>query len=156
MLKSCLLGRKVICVRCINCSYNNITKRIRLLDKTVICVYTGKKILQVRAFESNIPKHQYCVMLLENFSITMSSLSPTGSIFQILTYLIWALWEHVTYLFTICVISHVIARLVDSILLSICVISCHWNRFYEMAMCWMFSKTFQCITYDHSMVKTVP
>ena len=34
-------GRKVIYVRCINCSYNNVAKGIRLLDKEVIFVYTG-------------------------------------------------------------------------------------------------------------------
>ena len=28
-----MLGRKVIYVRCINCLYNNVAKRIRLLDK---------------------------------------------------------------------------------------------------------------------------
>ena len=57
MLKSCVLGRKVICVRCINCSYNsmdNMAKGIRLLDKKAIFLYR-KKFIQVRAFESNIP-----------------------------------------------------------------------------------------------------
>ena len=33
LLKSCVLGRKVIYVRCINFSYNNLTKGIRLFDK---------------------------------------------------------------------------------------------------------------------------
>ena len=33
LLKRCILGRKVIYVRCINCSYNNVAKGIRLLDK---------------------------------------------------------------------------------------------------------------------------
>ena len=37
-----LLGRKVIIVRCINCSYNKIANGIRLLDKIAIFVYTGK------------------------------------------------------------------------------------------------------------------
>ena len=32
----------VIYVRCINCSYNNVAKGIRLLDKKAIFVYTGK------------------------------------------------------------------------------------------------------------------
>ena len=36
------LGRKVIYVRCISCSYNNVAKSIRLLDKKAILVYTGK------------------------------------------------------------------------------------------------------------------
>ena len=33
---------KVIYVRCISCSYNNMAKSIRLLDKKAILVYTGK------------------------------------------------------------------------------------------------------------------
>ena len=37
-----MLGRKVIYVRCISCSYNNVAKGIRLLDKKAIFVYTGK------------------------------------------------------------------------------------------------------------------
>ena len=52
--KSCVLGRKVIYVRCKNCSYNNVTKCIRLRDKKAFFVYTGKKIMQVRAFERYI------------------------------------------------------------------------------------------------------
>ena len=35
-------GRKVINVRYINCSYNNMAKGIRLLDKKAIFVFTGK------------------------------------------------------------------------------------------------------------------
>ena len=34
--------RKVIYVRCINCSYNNVAKGICLLDKKAIFVYTEK------------------------------------------------------------------------------------------------------------------
>ena len=37
-----MLVRKVIYVRCISCSYNNVAKSIRLLDKKAILVYTGK------------------------------------------------------------------------------------------------------------------
>ena len=40
LLKSCMLGRKVIYVRCINCAYNNVAKGSRLLDKKAIFVYT--------------------------------------------------------------------------------------------------------------------
>ena len=40
-----MLGRKVICVRCINCSYNNMAKDIRLLDKIAIFVCTEKKFI---------------------------------------------------------------------------------------------------------------
>ena len=51
---------KSICVRCINCSYNNIARRIGLLDKIVIFVYTGnfsyKRALRaLRAFEIGEP-----------------------------------------------------------------------------------------------------
>ena len=37
-----MLGRKVIYARCISCSYNNVAKSTRLLDKKAILVYTGK------------------------------------------------------------------------------------------------------------------
>ena len=37
-----MFGRIAICVRCINCSYNNVAKGIRLLNKKAIFVYTGK------------------------------------------------------------------------------------------------------------------
>ena len=40
--KAVCWGRKVICVICINCSYNNIAKGIHLIDKIAIFVYTGK------------------------------------------------------------------------------------------------------------------
>ena len=41
MLKSCILVLKAICVRCLNCSCNNIiAKGIRLHDKKAIFVYT--------------------------------------------------------------------------------------------------------------------
>ena len=49
-----MFGRKVIYVRCINCSYNNVAKGIRLLDKSNFCLYR-KKCMQVRAFERYIP-----------------------------------------------------------------------------------------------------
>ena len=42
LLKSCMLGRKVIYVRCINCSYINVAKGIRLLDKKVYFVIQEK------------------------------------------------------------------------------------------------------------------
>ena len=40
--KAVCLGRKVIYLRCISCSYNNVAKGIRLLDKKAIHVYTGQ------------------------------------------------------------------------------------------------------------------
>ena len=43
-----MFGRKMICVRCINRSYNKIAKGIRLHDKITIFAF-----IQVRAFESN-------------------------------------------------------------------------------------------------------
>ena len=49
-----MLGRKVIYVRCINCSYNNVAKGIRLLDKKHFCLYRTN-FIQVRAFERYIP-----------------------------------------------------------------------------------------------------
>ena len=49
-----MLGRKVIYVRCIKCSYKNATKGIRLLDSKAFFVHTGKKVMQVRAFERYI------------------------------------------------------------------------------------------------------
>ena len=53
--KAVCWGRRVIYARFINCSYNNVAKGIRLLDKKAFFVYTGKKIMQVRAFERYIP-----------------------------------------------------------------------------------------------------
>ena len=49
-----MLGRKVICVRYMNCPYYKIAKGNRLHDKIAIFGYSGKKFIQVRAFESNI------------------------------------------------------------------------------------------------------
>ena len=50
LLKYCMMGRKVIYVRLINCSYNNVAKGIRLLDNKHFCLYR-----KVRAFERYIP-----------------------------------------------------------------------------------------------------
>ena len=49
-----MMGRKVIYVRCISCSYSNVAKGISLLDKKAIFVDTGN-FIQVRAFERYIP-----------------------------------------------------------------------------------------------------
>ena len=50
------VGRKVIYVRCINCSYNNVAKGIRLLDKknNIFCLYRNN-VMKVTAFERYIP-----------------------------------------------------------------------------------------------------
>ena len=51
-----MLGRKVIYVRCLNCSYNNVAKGIRVLDKKKKqFLFIQEKIMQVRAFERYIP-----------------------------------------------------------------------------------------------------
>ena len=49
-----------IAVRCINCSYNNVAKGIRLLDKKAFFVYTGKKIMQVELLEDISPSLGQC------------------------------------------------------------------------------------------------
>ena len=49
-----MLGCKVICVRCINCSYTNIAKRTCLHDKIAFFAYIGK-IHTSKSFESNTP-----------------------------------------------------------------------------------------------------
>ena len=61
--KTVCVKHKVNYVRCINCSYNNLAKGIRLLDKKAIFVYT-----QVGAFDSNIPlsAHEYLVSCLHS------------------------------------------------------------------------------------------
>ena len=48
------VGVKVIYVRCVNCSYNNVAKGICLLDKNIFRLYR-KIFVQVRAFERYIP-----------------------------------------------------------------------------------------------------
>ena len=53
--KAVCWGRKVIYVRCMSCSYNNVAKGIRLLDKKAIFAYTGKNVVHIRAFERYIP-----------------------------------------------------------------------------------------------------
>ena len=68
--KSVCWGRKVICVICINCSYNNIAKGIRLLDKIAIFVYIGK-IIQGRAFERSVSLTAYEFQVLQLTHISM-------------------------------------------------------------------------------------
>ena len=62
LLKSGVLGHKVICVWCINCSHSNIAKGFCLLDNLY-----RKKFIQVRDFESNIP-----LILVWNFLLQKS------------------------------------------------------------------------------------
>ena len=49
-----MLGRNVIYVRCLNCSYNNVAKGIRLLDKKQF-LQENLSFMQVWAFEIYIP-----------------------------------------------------------------------------------------------------
>ena len=60
-----MLGRKVMYVRCINCSYNNGAKGIRLLDKKAIFCLYRKKFMQVRAFERYIPLNTWKLNVLK-------------------------------------------------------------------------------------------
>ena len=53
-----MLGRKVIYVRCISCSYNNVAKGIRPLDKKSNSCLDRNIFVQVRAFERYIPLMQ--------------------------------------------------------------------------------------------------
>ena len=48
-----MFGRKVIYVRCINCSYNNVAKGIRLIDKKAF-MFVQEIFVQVRVFERYI------------------------------------------------------------------------------------------------------
>ena len=45
----------VIYVRCINCSYNDMAKGIRLLDEKSHFCLCRKNLIQLRTFESNNP-----------------------------------------------------------------------------------------------------
>ena len=55
LLKSCTLERKVLYVRCINCSYNHVARVIGLLDKKRNFCFYRKNFMQVRAFVRYIP-----------------------------------------------------------------------------------------------------
>ena len=66
-----MLGPKVIYVRCINCSYNNVAKGICLLDFLLI----QEKIMQVRAFERYIPFYQSSLILTELFQHNLINVS---------------------------------------------------------------------------------
>ena len=51
------VGRKLIYVRFINCSHNNVTKGIHLLDKRAF--FNTGIFMQIRAFERYIPVNEY-------------------------------------------------------------------------------------------------
>ena len=51
-----MLGRRVIYARFINCSYNNVAKGIRLLDKKAFFVYTGKQSCKLELLKDISPK----------------------------------------------------------------------------------------------------
>ena len=65
-LKNCMFWCKVIYLRCINYSHNNVAKGVGLLDKKAIFVYTGK-IMQVKAFERYNPftREVYTYLILK-------------------------------------------------------------------------------------------
>ena len=54
-----MLGREVIYVRCINCSYNNVAKGIRLLDKKARFV-THEKCHASKSFWKIYPFKSFC------------------------------------------------------------------------------------------------
>ena len=58
-----MFGRKVIYVRFINCSYNNVAKGIRLLDKKAIFVYTGKIHARKSFLKDLYPLSNYTIYL---------------------------------------------------------------------------------------------
>ena len=68
------LGRKLIYVRYINGSYNNVAKGICLLDKKAfLCFYKKKKLMRVRAFERYVPlsvKTNSCLFMFNDGSIS--------------------------------------------------------------------------------------
>ena len=41
-------GHKIICIRCLNDSYNNVSRISSLLGKNVIFLYTGKNYTSIR------------------------------------------------------------------------------------------------------------
>ena len=73
-----MLGRKVIYVRCISCSYNYEAKSIRLLDKKANCLYR-KSFMQVRAFERYIPLTTENITPGRRQSKTLSTINERGS-----------------------------------------------------------------------------
>ena len=71
-----MLGRKVIYVRCINCSYNNVAKGIRLVDKKAILVFTGKISCKLDLLKKYIPlRHSIFYMYPTNSVSQIFSLS---------------------------------------------------------------------------------
>ena len=65
-----MLGRKVVYVRCISCSYNNVAKGIRLLEKKKAFIF-----MQLRAFERYIPLYFVVNSYVKCFVILLSSLN---------------------------------------------------------------------------------
>ena len=60
-----MLGRKVMYVRCISFSYNNVAKGIRLLHKKAILVYTRTFFMQVTAFKNIYTLNQVDVYIFK-------------------------------------------------------------------------------------------
>ena len=68
-----MLGRKMICVECINCLCMNIANGIRLIDKIAIFLY--RKRLHTRAFESKIPLKRHYIFKQVSQNKTMANIS---------------------------------------------------------------------------------
>ena len=71
-----MLGRKMIYARCINCSYNNVAKGIRLLNKKAIFVYTGIISYSKSFYKRNSLKvthnSSYAIILLDGADLIQS------------------------------------------------------------------------------------
>ena len=65
--QSCMLGRKVICVRCINYSYNDIAKGIRLIDKLAILFIQEKSHTSKSFWKKHPLKHSLEIASDETF-----------------------------------------------------------------------------------------
>ena len=68
-----MLGRKMIYVRCINCSYNKVAKGMRLLDKNAFFVYTGNLLCKLELLK-DISTLKY----LNIYQLNCRSVRPSG------------------------------------------------------------------------------
>ena len=71
-----MLGRKVIYVRCINCSYNNVAKGICFLDKKQF-LFIQEKFRQIRAFESYIHVYPLNASASKHYKLSSDMRFPT-------------------------------------------------------------------------------
>ena len=68
-----MLGRKVIYVRCISCSYNNVAKGIRLLDKKQF-LFIQENFHASKSFLKIYPHKELCANLNALLGLALSSL----------------------------------------------------------------------------------